>query len=154
MSEVSERLRTLQRQIGRADANAASAGVRSDLRRLLDLRRRAATRKLAAPAGIEIAEGLWLVESRRPSEASRIVGLPWGEVSEVERERLVCFDTETTGLAGGVGTRAFMIGSAQWRGGRVLPGAQSSSRAKPSASLMRRTRAARSGASHFSASRT
>jgi uncharacterized protein YprB with RNaseH-like and TPR domain len=120
MSEVSERLRTLQRQIGRARTTAATDVVRSDLRRLLDLRKRAATRRLAAPAGIEIAEGLHLVEWRRPSEASRIVGLPWGETSEVERERLVCFDTETTGLAGGVGTRAFMIGSAQWRGGELV----------------------------------
>jgi len=121
MSEVSERLRTLQRQIGRdASANAASDGVRSDLRRLLDRRKRGATGKLAAPAGIEIAEGLRLVESRRPYEASRAVGLPWGDAAEVERERLVCFDTETTGLAGGVGTKAFMIGSAQWQGGELV----------------------------------
>jgi uncharacterized protein YprB with RNaseH-like and TPR domain len=121
MSEVRERLRTLQRQIGRgASANAAGDTVRSDLRRLLDLRRRAATHKLAAPAGTEIAEGLQLVEWRRPCEASRTVELPWGYASEVERERLVCFDTETTGLAGGVGTRAFMIGSAQWRGGELV----------------------------------
>ena len=121
MSEVSERLRTLQRQIGRAaSANAASDSVRPDLRRLLDLRQRAATRKLAAPAGTEIAEGLRLVEWRRTCEASRSVDLPWGDASEVERERLVCFDTETTGLAGGVGTRAFMIGTAQWRSGELV----------------------------------
>jgi uncharacterized protein YprB with RNaseH-like and TPR domain len=102
MSEVSERLRTLQRQIGRAaGSNATSEVVRSDLRRLLDLRRRAATCRLAPPAGIQIAEGLHLVEWRRRYEASRRVELPWGEASEVERERLVCFDTETTGLAGG-----------------------------------------------------
>ncbi|HZX92744.1 MAG TPA: ribonuclease H-like domain-containing protein [Rudaea sp.] len=120
MSEVGERLRTLQRQIGRAaSSNATSDVVRSDLRRLLDLRRRA-TRKLAAPAGTEIAEGLQLIEWRRPYEASRTVELPWGDASEVERERLVCFDTETTGLAGGVGTRAFMIGSAQWRCGELV----------------------------------
>jgi len=120
MSEVGERLRTLQRQIGRAaSSNATSDVVRSDLRRLLDLRRRA-TRKLAAPAGTEIAEGLQLIEWRRPCEASRTVELPWGDASEVERERLVCFDTETTGLAGGVGTRAFMIGSAQWRCGELV----------------------------------
>ena len=121
MSVVSERLRTLQRQIGRAvAANPAGDLVRSDLRRLLDSRRRAAMRRLAAPAGIEIAEGLHLVESRRSSEASPMVALPWGDAGEVERERLVCFDTETTGLAGGVGTRAFMIGSAQWQAGELL----------------------------------
>ena len=121
MSAVSERLRTLQRQIGRAAASdAAGNTVRCDLRRLLDQRTRATTRRLAAPAGIEIADGLRLVEWRRPSQTSRIVALPWGETGEVERERLVCFDTETTGLAGGVGTRAFMIGSAQWRDGELV----------------------------------
>jgi len=121
MSDVGERLRTLQRQIGRTgNTNAATSTVRSDLRRLIDFRRRATTRKLAAPGGIEVAEGLHLVEWRRPSEASRSVELPWGDAGEVERERLVCFDTETTGLAGGVGTRAFMIGSARWRDGELV----------------------------------
>jgi hypothetical protein len=121
MSEVSERLRTLQRQIGgAATATVAGSGLRTDLRRLIDLRARATTRRLAAPAGIEIAEGLRLVEWHRPAEASRVVGLPWGDAIEAERERVVCFDTETTGLAGGVGTRAFMIGSAQWRDGELV----------------------------------
>ncbi|KRG77908.1 hypothetical protein ABB30_06520 [Stenotrophomonas ginsengisoli] len=32
----------------------------------------------------------------------------------VEAARLLFFDTETTGLAGGTGTRAFMIGAADW----------------------------------------
>lgn len=121
MSEVSERLRTLQRQIGRAEApKNLGAIVSSDLRRLLERRSRATPRRLAAPGGIEIADGLRLVEWRSPSEASRIVGLPWGDAIEAERERIVCFDTETTGLAGGVGTRAFMIGSAQWRGSEFI----------------------------------
>ena len=46
--------------------------------------------------------------------------MPWGELGHVARERLVCFDTETTGLAGGVGTRAFMIGVLQWQGTSLL----------------------------------
>ena len=33
------------------------------------------------------------------------------------RDNLLCFDTETTGLAGGTGTRAFMIGAADWQPG-------------------------------------
>jgi uncharacterized protein YprB with RNaseH-like and TPR domain len=121
MSDVAERLRALQRQSGRTAMSATTGGqARSDLRRLLDGRARATTRKLAAPGGTEIADGLYLVEWRRPSETSRSVGLPWGEPLEVERERLVCFDTETTGLAGGVGTKAFMIGIAQWRAGELV----------------------------------
>ncbi len=95
------------------------------LRRLLATRNRA-----IAPAprtecggldrdlpGTEIAPGLHLIEaflpqpipaqplslafSRRPDEA-------------VPPRDLLFFDTETTGLAGGTGTRAFMIGAADW----------------------------------------
>ena len=33
--------------------------------------------------------------------------------------QLLFFDTETTGLAGGTGTRAFMIGAADWHGGAL-----------------------------------
>lgn len=67
--------------------------------------------------GTEIAPGLHLIEaflpqpipaqplslafSRRPDEA-------------VQPHDLLFFDTETTGLAGGTGTRAFMIGAADW----------------------------------------
>jgi hypothetical protein len=56
-----------------------------------------------------------------PSQHRAIVALSVGETGEVERERLVCFDTENKPrLAGGVGTRAFMIGSAQWRDGELV----------------------------------
>ncbi|MGL0053009.1 ribonuclease H-like domain-containing protein, partial [Salmonella enterica subsp. enterica] len=34
-------------------------------------------------------------------------------------EHLLFFDTETTGLAGGTGTRAFMIGAADWHAGAL-----------------------------------
>jgi uncharacterized protein len=34
-------------------------------------------------------------------------------------DRVLLFDTETTGLAGGTGTRAFMIGAADWQTGRL-----------------------------------
>lgn len=121
MSEVAQRLRMLQRQSGRVVIpTAPTTDARPDLRRLLDRRERRRSRQLAAPGGIEIAEGLRLVEWRRPSSASRTVGLPWGDPLEVERERLVCFDTETTGLAGGIGTRAFMIGIAQWHADELV----------------------------------
>jgi uncharacterized protein YprB with RNaseH-like and TPR domain len=117
MSELRERLRVLQRQSGRTSAPAAIHDVREDLRRLLARReRRAPPRTLAVPAGIEIAAGLHLVEWRCPADVAATLRLPYREPVEAARERIVCFDTETTGLAGGVGTKAFMIGVAQWRG--------------------------------------
>jgi len=39
-------------------------------------------------------------------------------IDPVHHGRLLHFDTETTGLAGGTGTRAFMIGAADWVEGR------------------------------------
>ncbi|MCL7715873.1 ribonuclease H-like domain-containing protein [Stenotrophomonas mori] len=96
------------------------------LQRLLATRHRvAAAPRIArdgppdrALPGTEIAPGLHLIEafipqpipsgplslafSRRPDEA-------------VQPHDLLFFDTETTGLAGGTGTRAFMIGAADWR---------------------------------------
>jgi hypothetical protein len=79
--------------------------------------------------GDEIAPGLWrhvtqrawplapatidLGELATPSSASRRRGaapLP----GTVEASRLAFFDTETTGLAGGTGTRAFMVGIARF----------------------------------------
>ena len=115
MSALAERLRALQRQSGRTSPAVAPGSVRADLRRLLARRERTMRQPLAAPAGIEIDHGLYLVESCWPAAAGAFITLPWNDSLRVARERLVCFDTETTGLAGGVGTKAFMIGVAQWR---------------------------------------
>jgi uncharacterized protein len=113
---LAQRLRTLERQIGRnAPSLTPTQGVGGELRRLLDRRNRRSMNPLSAPAGDEISRGLYAVEHHFPAVASDIVRLPWGDPVDVERNRLVCFDTETTGLAGGVGTKAFMIGTAQWR---------------------------------------
>ena len=150
MSAVIDRLRLLQRQSGRSpdgaqrvDARAASlaphadvvSNIRGDLRRLLARRERNGLRTLIAPAGVQLAPGLYQVERRWPSDLACSVRLPpavnklrrnFGaelpapDASEVARERLVCFDTETTGLAGGVGTKAFMIGAAFWRGAELI----------------------------------
>ena len=120
MSALAERLRALQSQSGRTlPAAATTGGVRADLRRLLARRERTVRQALAAPAGVEIDQGLYLVESRWPATAAASITLPWNDSPRVARERLVCFDTETTGLAGGVGTKAFMIGVAQWRDGEL-----------------------------------
>src|SRR5690606_32911717 len=37
----------------------------------------------------------------------------------IDPAELLFFDTETTGLAGGTGTRAFMVGVAHWHQGRL-----------------------------------
>jgi uncharacterized protein YprB with RNaseH-like and TPR domain len=69
--------------------------------------------------GVELSPGLryteasldWLV----PPE---IVNAAFARMESVHHRHLMHFDTETTGLAGGTGTRAFMIGAADWHGGR------------------------------------
>lgn len=77
--------------------------------------------------GLEIAPGLWLDEQIRPWPrlpesldlsslcTSRLRGGhdASAEYASVDTRRLAFFDTETTGLAGGTGTRAFMIGLAR-----------------------------------------
>lgn len=118
---LGERLRLLQGQAGRPAAPAASGELQGQLRRLLGLRGATAPRTaLAAPAGTRLAPGLYLVESRVAADAPLLLHLPGAENAPVPRERLVCFDTETTGLAGGVGTKAFMLGVAQWQAGQLV----------------------------------
>ncbi|HEY6941112.1 ribonuclease H-like domain-containing protein [Dokdonella sp.] len=118
---IVDRLRALQRQAGRPGPRGEpDSDVRQALRRLIGARDRSAglaREALAAPVGAQVANGLHLVEQRIPWDGPRDLALPGGsDPLHVHRERVACFDTETTGLAGGVGTKAFMIGLAQWRG--------------------------------------
>ncbi|MEN5203399.1 ribonuclease H-like domain-containing protein [Stenotrophomonas sp. TWI700] len=94
------------------------------LRRLLGLRDRgiitAKPRENAADRhvpGEEIAPGLFLIESfvaqAIPTEPLSLA-FAKREGEQVQPRDLLFFDTETTGLAGGTGTRAFMIGAADW----------------------------------------
>lgn len=104
-----------------ADAASGHPGAQA-LRRLLGLRERgpsprprlrAADRSLP---GVEIDDGLWLIESRT-AQAGPGAPLPLAfarREGHVHARDLLFFDTETTGLAGGTGTRAFMIGAADW----------------------------------------
>lgn len=122
MSEVADRLRRLQTQAGRPSvppggSRGGSIGVQ--VRRLLARRSRAKT-ELDAPAGVRICHGLYLVEHREPATYTPTMRLPWSDADEAQSESYICFDTETTGLAGGVGTKAFMIGTAQWQHGELL----------------------------------
>lgn len=96
------------------------------LRRLIGLRERAvpstalnmrrpASRDRHLP-GEEIAPGLHLVEAFLPQPIPmQPLSLAFARREDsVEARDLLFFDTETTGLAGGTGTRAFMIGAADW----------------------------------------
>ncbi|MDQ3206152.1 MAG: ribonuclease H-like domain-containing protein, partial [Pseudomonadota bacterium] len=67
--------------------------------------------------GVEIAPGLRLIESLQPyplPAAALSLAFAKREGEALAPRDLLFFDTETTGLAGGTGTRAFMIGAADW----------------------------------------
>jgi len=107
------------------------------LRRLLGVRAR--TGIPAAPRGpvdrslpgIELAPGLWSIETHLPITPPPELSLAFAARTTAARPRgnpaaapplpdsvdprdLLFFDTETTGLAGGTGTRAFMVGAADF----------------------------------------
>ena len=134
MSVSLDRLRALKQQAGGrlagapptptpAPPGAAPPAQPVDrLRRLLGVRERAplypATSRPVDRGlpGREIAPGLWLQEAHLPQPVPR-EPLPLGFArrgDEVDPGQLLFFDTETTGLAGGTGTRAFQIGAADW----------------------------------------
>ena len=97
-----------------------------DLQRLLAIRQRAqATAPVIARQevfrrdlpGEQIAPGLWLDTTHVPMPVPAApLSLAFARRPEdaVDPHRLLFFDTETTGLAGGTGTRAFMIGAADF----------------------------------------
>ncbi|WP_186829487.1 ribonuclease H-like domain-containing protein [Xanthomonas campestris] len=95
------------------------------LRKMIGVRERAvsATMPVRVPSldrhlpGDEIAPGLHLIQAFLPQAIPReALSLAFAKREDaVEPEHLLFFDTETTGLAGGTGTRAFMIGVADWR---------------------------------------
>jgi uncharacterized protein YprB with RNaseH-like and TPR domain len=70
--------------------------------------------------GIEIAEGLHLREAFVADEAvpDTFCGA-FDRKDALDPTRMLFFDTETTGLAGGTGTRAFMVGAADWQDGAL-----------------------------------
>ncbi|NIK02348.1 ribonuclease H-like domain-containing protein [Xanthomonas cannabis] len=94
------------------------------LRKMIGLRERAVSAQtpVRAPSndrhlpGTEIAPGLHLIEAFLPQAIPcEALSLAFAKRDDaVDPLDLLFFDTETTGLAGGTGTRAFMIGVAQW----------------------------------------
>lgn len=141
MSALLERLRGLQQQAGRAAPPPVSSlpaatslpslsslpvparcEVPEHIRRLLGIRSKATPPRPAPPTntdrhvpGEQIAPGLFYTEQHAAwPDAPAQVDAGFARLGTFAREHLLCFDTETTGLAGGTGTRAFMIGAADW----------------------------------------
>lgn len=118
-------VRTAPTGLGRAlvktaSTTPASSSLPEELRRLLGIRSRlqTATRIVDRELpGRELAPGLLLVERSYdlgaipPQFNARFAGAGF---DAIDRDVLLHFDTETTGLSGGTGTRAFMIGAADW----------------------------------------
>lgn len=146
---LAEKLRALRREggsVGTAAPTAPRAEVPEHIRRLLGLRARATPPpgtvasyapeddaqsapprpRAAAPIdrhlpGDQIAPGLRYLESRHaapalPPQLDASFAKNFGTVA---RDDLLFFDTETTGLAGGTGTRAFMIGASDLVDGQL-----------------------------------
>jgi len=131
MTDLAARLRRLRGQAGVAGSAAIVAASTSplpaDFARLLAVRRAVPGRQPAraiTPSGLgrELAPGLWLAQEATdwpsvptPFDAS------FAKVPEqIDPADVLFLDTETTGLAGGTGTRAFMIGVARWEGRRFV----------------------------------
>jgi uncharacterized protein YprB with RNaseH-like and TPR domain len=134
MSELSARLARLRKEAGIAAAPAPAPavvpagahdhGLRDTLRRLAGVRERAVVRAIDRGSrdvpGDELAPGLRYIEkSFHEGEGPADLDLSFARMEGAARDRMLAFDTETTGLAGGTGTRAFMIGVADWQGAHL-----------------------------------
>ncbi|MEN4902366.1 ribonuclease H-like domain-containing protein [Luteimonas sp. TWI1416] len=109
----------------RADAQRSPEAVAEQLRKLMKLRAPAVASRPGATVdrtlpGEEIAPGLRYLEQMAPwPHDDAELALHDIRHDTVQRGDLLAFDTETTGLAGGTGTRAFMIGAADVIDGRL-----------------------------------
>jgi uncharacterized protein YprB with RNaseH-like and TPR domain len=128
VSALRDRLRGLRAQAGQSAPSPTPAPrptTADDLRWLLGVRTRSHVRQGSFPArdrelfGEEIAPGLRYTEQHDdwPEPPAHIDTRFARREETIDPARLLHFDTETTGLAGGTGTRAFMIGVADWHGG-------------------------------------
>jgi len=125
VSALAARLRQLRTQSGQSHLSgpaAAKPSLSPDVLRLIQGRTRMQSVAQRVPSsdrmvpGTEIEAGLFLTEAimdwGRPAPLIDTTFARWDE--PVAHSRLLHFDTETTGLAGGTGTRAWMIGAADW----------------------------------------
>ena len=107
-------LRRLIAQRERKPAPAPSPAALTSPKSSSPLARLPADRSLP---GEQIAPGLHLIQAHLPMPApAAALSLAFAKRPDdaLDPRRLLFFDTETTGLAGGTGTRAFMIGAANW----------------------------------------
>ena len=126
MSVSLEKLQRLRRQAGHAGTAAASVPLPPAhdplpaLRRMLGIRERSAPPATARARdrtlpGDEIAPGLLLLEQTLPFDAvTPQVDGAFARMEAFRTDNLLFFDTETTGLSGGTGTRAFMVGASDF----------------------------------------
>lgn len=124
MSLTLSKLQQLKRQAGggqpaipKSDAQASEASI-EQLRSLLRVRRPPMTHLRSVDRdlpGSEISPGLFLCEERIDDDATpQYFNGNFDRKGALSASALLFFDTETTGLSGGSGTRAFMIGTADW----------------------------------------
>jgi uncharacterized protein YprB with RNaseH-like and TPR domain len=132
MSISLEKLRALKQEAGAPRIDALRTAVAQPasqsidaLRKILGLREKATSTTRTRTStdrelpGEEISPGLHLIETRLAMPApEHALSLAFAKRHDesVDPRHLLFFDTETTGLAGGTGTRAFMIGAADWHG--------------------------------------
>jgi uncharacterized protein YprB with RNaseH-like and TPR domain len=126
MSVSLEKLQRLRKQAGHGGVVTSPAPLPPvhdplpALRRMLGIRERA--RPALAPRAVdralpgeEIASGLLRLEQILPFDAvpARADGT-FARMDPFRTDSLLFFDTETTGLSGGTGTRAFMVGASDF----------------------------------------
>jgi uncharacterized protein YprB with RNaseH-like and TPR domain len=107
-------LDALRRLIAQRERKPAAAPSPATPKASSPLARLSADRSLP---GEQIAQGLHLIQAHLPMPApAAALSLAFAKRPDdaLDPRRLLFFDTETTGLAGGTGTRAFMIGAADW----------------------------------------
>lgn len=128
MSALAGKLRQLRAQSGQplaatpAPKPVMPANVRNLLLRHAQIKRQQPSRHASTDrdlAGDEIAPGLRYTETCIDwLQPPALIDAAFARMEPIHHDRLLHFDTETTGLAGGTGTRAFMIGAADWVDGR------------------------------------
>ncbi len=108
-----------------ADIAPSGRAISPDLRRLLQRHAQVKRGTVALSSGDRDVPGIEIFPGLRYTETCvdwltppTIIDATFARMDPLHHDRLLHFDTETTGLAGGTGTRAFMIGAADWIDGR------------------------------------
>lgn len=126
MSELRSRLEQLRGPVVAARPPTPDPDWADRLARLRLLARERQGHGASSPCpelpGVELAPGLRLHEVRVSALKLKLAGLelparltpPWDADADTGIERLRLFDTETSGLCGGVGLKVFLLGVLRW----------------------------------------